>query len=155
MAVFGKTLTDYVAFARVILIVTAVIGFIRLGLSVGGAPNNIAIWFSPNAVGFFGMFYFGIRTHTSGFGTYRHVLILLAIQILVSQSIIALGISITAVTGVENIFSVPEMSIGSNHWVHAASHLAGGPTVGTIVQWIPASTVMFATKSMIKTPSDA
>ena len=152
MPLFGKTLSDYLRFARGVLILTIAVGVTRLLLSLAGAPTSIAVWFSLTGVMLVAMLYFAVRTHTSGFGSYRHLLILLALQILVSEAIVAGGIAITAVTGVENIFSIPEYSGGENpnHWVHAGLHLALGPTLFAAILWVPASVVHFVTKKIVR-----
>jgi hypothetical protein len=147
MQVFGKSLADYIRFGRVVLIATAVVGLARLGLSQGGAPDSVSVWFSLTAVMMVGMLDFSIRTRTTGFGSYRHLLVLLVLQLLLSQVIVATGIAITAVTGAENIFSVPEFSgdLGRNYWAHAATHLLGGSTVFALILWLPASLIHFIT----------
>ena len=155
MTLFGKTLSDYVEFQKIFLILTAAVGVIRLELSLAGAPMEIAVWFSLTGIQLIGLLYYAVRVHTTGFGGFRHVLILIAIQSLVSNVIISAGIAITATTGVVNIFSTPEFSGGINHWVHAATHLAGGPTVFSLILWIPACLVMLVTKLIVKVPPPA
>lgn len=159
MSLFGKNLNDYIQFAKVILILTAGVGLIRLSLSLAGAPETVTVWFSLNGVTVLAIVYFPIRVHKSGFGGYRQVLVLLAMHLLVAALIIAAGISITAVTGIDNIFSIPEFSGASgtqapNHWFHAATHLIGGPTIYALMAWIPASVVLFVTKRILKKPVD-
>jgi hypothetical protein len=99
------------------------------------------------------MFDFAIRTHTAGFGSYRHLLVLLALQILLAELIVAGGIAITAVTGVENVFSIPEFSGGGeiSHWMHALTHLLLGPTLFALILWLPASLVHFVTSKVVRT----
>ena len=154
MALFGKTLSEYIQFQKIFLILTAAVGVIRLGLSLAGAPTEVAVWFSMTVLLLSGCFYYAICVHTTGFGSFRHVLVLIAIQSLVANVIISVGIGITAATGVVNIFSIPEFS-GSddpNHWIHAMTHLVGGPTLFALLLWLPASVVMAVTKLIVKVP---
>ena len=151
MTFFRKSLSDYLRFAKIILIVTIVVGFVRLALSLAGA-NSIAILFSLNAVLLFAAVYFPIRVHTTGFGNYPQLLAMLTILILVEQLIIAFGISVAAVSGIDNIFSSPEMSVADSYWIHAGLHLAGVPVVAAIL-WIPAAFIMFVTKRIVKKPA--
>src|SRR5262245_25117594 len=44
--VFGKRLSEYVAFQKVILALVALVGITRLGLSLAGVPDGTAKWFS-------------------------------------------------------------------------------------------------------------
>ncbi len=159
MSLFGKNLNDYIQFAKGILILTAVVGILRLSLTLAGAPEGVTWWFSLTGVTLLAIVYFPIRVHRSGFGSYPQVLVLLAMHLLVAGLIITAGISIAVVTGVDNIFSMPEFSGRSateapNHLAHAATHLIGGPTISALIVWIPASVVMFVTKLVLKNPVD-
>lgn len=146
MKVFGKSLSEYIAFQKIFLIATAVVGLIRLGMSMAGVPDSIATFFSMTAVSLVGIVYFAIWVHIKGFGSYQHVFVLLAIQSSLANIIVAFGIAITAVTGVMNIFSTPEFGGAAEPWSHAASHLALGPTLIALVYWIISLPLMFVTK---------
>jgi hypothetical protein len=153
MLIFGKTLGDYIHFARFFLIATAFVGIVRLTLSLAGVPIDIARWFSINAVGLIALIYFSVRVHTTGFGGYPQLLILLSLELLTGEIIIAGGIMLAWVTGVENIFSAPEFGGEAfGHATHAATHILLGPTVFALVTWIPASIILFVTKLVVKTP---
>ena len=154
MQLFGRTLREYVLFARVFLILTAVVGFARLGLSLAGLSDDFTVWVSINAVTLVAVVVFSIRVHTTGFGGYKHLLVLVVLEILAGEIIITGGIVLAALTGVANIFSVPEFAGGfDNHLVHAASHLLLGPTVAAVFVWIPGAAVLFVTKRLVKRPA--
>ena len=154
MQLFGRTLREYVLFARVFLILTAVVGLLRLGLSLAGAPDGFTDWVSINAITLVAVVVFSIRVHTTGFGGYKHLLVLVVLEILAGEIIITGGIVLAALTGVANIFSVPEFAGGfDNHLVHAASHLLLGPTVAAVLVWIPGAAVLFVTKRLVKRPA--
>ena len=55
MTIFGKPLAEYVAFAKLFLILIPLVGLLRLGLSLEGMPNSTVQWFSMTALGFIGM----------------------------------------------------------------------------------------------------
>lgn len=156
MRLFGKPLGDYVRFSRGVLIVTAAVGIVRLALSLAGAPDTVAYPFSVTLVMIFSVGYFPIRVHMARFGGYRHVLVLLSLQLLVAETIVAFGIAITAVTGDVNIFSIPEFSGGTqSHWVHALTHLLGGPTIFALIEWAPASLILLVARRVWKSPRPA
>lgn len=67
MTIFGKPLSEYVAFSRLFLGLILVVGIAPLALSLGGAPNSTAKWFSISAVIWIGLLYYAIRVHISGF----------------------------------------------------------------------------------------
>src|SRR5262245_44219181 len=128
MKIFGKPLHEYVRFCRLFLLLIAVIGITRLALSLSGAPNATATWFSMTAVVWLGVLYYAVRVHTSGFGTYKHLLPVVALLNLTAQAIAITAIVITLFTGTTNIFSTPEYAFGSdNIWLHLVAHLVVGP----------------------------
>jgi len=149
MTIFGKPFGEYVAFAKVFLIFIPLVGLLRLGLSLEGMPNSTVRWFSMTAVGLIGMVYFAIRVHTTGFGSYKQLLVIVAMQNLLAQMVAIVGILLAIVTGVGNIFSAPEFSFGGqNAWLHLASHVFVGTTVGALPPWAIGSLILAITRKV-------
>src|SRR5262245_65333472 len=73
MTIFGKRLAEYVEFAKPFLALILAVGIGRLALSLGGVPNSTAKWVSITAVMWIGIWFYSIRDHTPGFGTYRQL----------------------------------------------------------------------------------
>lgn len=159
MTIFGKRPSDYVAFARVFLALILAVGILRLALSLGGVPNTAAKWVSITVVIWIGFIYFAIKVHTTGFGTYRHLLPIYFLQMLAAQVVIVPAIILAIMTGQDNIFSIPEVSFGTDGktWSHVLAHLFIGTTVGTLMGWLPGCLVMFVTRKVTgdKVPSVA
>jgi len=156
MTIFGKPLAEYVAFAKLFLILIPLVGLLRLGLSLEGMPNSTVQWFSMTALGFIGMVYFAIRVHTTGFGSYKQLLVIVAMQNLLAQIVAIIGILLAIVTGVGNIFSAPEFSFGGqNPWLHLAAHVFIGTTVGSLVPWAIGSLILAVTRKMSPSPQTA
>jgi len=156
MTIFGKPLAEYVAFAKLFLILIPLVGLLRLGLSLEGMPNSTVQWFSMTALGFIGMVYFAIRVHTTGFGSYKQLLVIVAMQNLMAQVVAIIGILLAIVTGVGNIFSAPEFSFGGqNPWLHLAAHVFIGTTVGSLVPWAIGSLILAVTRKMSPSPQTA
>jgi small basic protein len=153
MKIFGKTLSEYIAFQKIILILIVVVGVARLGLSLAGVPNSTAKWLSITAVMALGSLYYAIRVHTSGFGSYRQLLPLLFIQDLLAQLIIIAGILIAMYTGRDNIFSAPEYSGGGDgkNWLHVLAHLVLGGVIAPVLFWGICSLIMWMTKKATAT----
>jgi hypothetical protein len=147
---FGKTLSEYISFAKPILLLIIVVGIARLALSLGGVQNSAVKWLSISAAMFIGLVYFSIRVYTTGFGSYKQLLPLLVIQSLVAQVIIITGIVIAIRTGKDNIFSVPEYAGGQDGktWLHAGAHLVLGLTIGPLIAWLVGSIIMWVTKKV-------
>ena len=157
MNIFGKRLSEYVAFSKPFLIWIVVVGIARLALSLGGVPNSAAKWLSITAVIWIGVLYFSIRVHTSDFGSYKHLLPIFFLQGLTAQVIIVPAIILAILTGHDNIYSAPEYSFGSDGktWGHVAAHLGLGTTIGPLVGWLVGCLIMFVTKKLVTKDKDA
>lgn len=153
--IFGKPLSAYLAFAKVILLLVVVVGVARLALSLAGVENATVKWLSISAVAFVGLVYYSIRVHTSGFGSYKQLLALIVIQNIVAQAIIIAGIAIAIFMGKDNIFSAPEYSPPTNPgadgktWLHAGMHVIFGVIVGSLIAWLIGSVILFITKKVV------
>jgi hypothetical protein len=156
MNIFGKRLAEYVAFSKPFLGLILVVGIARLALSLGGVPNSTAKWLSITAVMWIGIVYFSIRVHTSGFGSYKHLLPILVLQGLVAQLVVVPAIMLAIFTGHDNIYSVPEYSFGQDGktWLHVAAHLGLGTTIGPLVGWLVGCLIMFAAKKLVTKGKD-
>lgn len=147
---FGKTLSEYISFAKPILLLIIIVGVTRLALSLAGAQNSAVKFISISAVLFIGLLYFAIRVYTTGFGSYKQLLPLLFLQSVVSQAIIIAGILIAMRTGKDNIFSAPEYSGGGDGktWLHVGAHLVLGTTIGPLLAWLVGIIIMWVTKKV-------
>ena len=116
MKIFGKSLSEYVSFEKEFLILTMAVGMGRLILSLSGVPNSAVKFVSLTAVTLLGLFYYSVTVYTRGFGSYKQLLPVLALQVILSNLIIIFAIVLSNVTGRENIFSAHEYGGGS--WAH-------------------------------------
>ena len=157
MTIFGKKLSEYCRFQQAILWVIGVVGLARLALSLAGVPNDITKWLSLTAATSLAVVYYGVRVHTSGFGSYKQLLPLIFNQNVLAQAIIAAGIIIAIVTGRDNVFTAPEYSPSADGktWLHVGAHLLLGTTVGSLLSWLVGSIVMWVTKRVARRPAPA
>jgi hypothetical protein len=152
---FGKTVSQYLGFQKVVLVLLAAVGLARLGLSLAGVPDSATRWLSMNAVGWAAIFYYGVAVHTSGFGSYKQILPLGFFQIVLQQAIAVLGI-LLAIAGFGNVYAAPEYSVaGQSQWIHLLSHLTIGILVPPLLFWAVGSLVMWITKKMARRPAVA
>ncbi len=148
---FGKRISEYIAFQKVVLAILAAVGLVRLGLSLAGVADSVAVYFSMTAVVLAGVVYYGVTVHTTGFGSYKQLLPLVFFQSVVANLVAVLGIGLD-IAGMHNILARPEYSgpFGQNQTMHALSHLTLGMILPTLIQWALASIVMLITKSVAK-----
>jgi len=153
MKIFGKRLSEYVAFCRPFLGLILVVGIARLVLSLAGVPLSAARWLSITATIWIGVLYYSIRVHTSGFGSYKQLLPICVLLSLTAQLVIVPSIIFAIITGVDNIYSIPENFFGNDGktWLHVAGHLfIGGTTIGPLIGWLFGCVFMFATKKITR-----
>jgi hypothetical protein len=152
MKIFGKTISDYIKFERVFLILVLVVGLTRLVLSLLGVANSMDKFLSLTVLMLLGLVYYSVRVYTSGFGAYKQLLPVLVLQWLVSQAIVIAGIVIAILTVKDNIFSSPEYSpnkADGRTWGHVGAHLLVIVAL-PIAFWLIGSVIMFFTKLVTK-----
>jgi len=156
---FGKRVPEYLAFQKAWLVLLAVVGLARLGLSLAGWPDRTVMFLSMTVVGWAAIFYYGVAVHTRGFGSYRHLVPLVLFQIILVQTIAVLGI-LLAIAGLPNIYAAPEYSgppfaRSANQWSHALAHLTIGIVAPVILGGLVGSVILFVTKRVARRPAIA
>jgi len=146
---FGKKLQEYFQFERWILILITAAFLIRLALSLAGTSITLNRWISINNVLLLGLIFLSVAVHTRGFGSYKQLFGLLLVQNVFAHTLIAVGIIIAIITGLDNIYTAPEFFGGNNgrNWGHAVLHLLGGFIIA-VFAWLIGSANLFVTKKL-------
>ena len=152
MNIFGRRLSDYIAFSKLFLVLIPIAGVARLALSLGGEPNSTVKWISVTALLWIAVIYYSVRVHTSGFGSYKQLLVIFVLLNLVAQVVIISGILLAIFTGTGNIYSAPEYAFGGNGatWLHVGAHLFIGTIAGSLVPWLFGSLILFVTRKLAR-----
>jgi hypothetical protein len=152
---FGKTVTQYLGFQKVILALIVLAWLVRLTLSLTGTPNASAKWISVTAVLLFGVLYYGVTVHTQGFGSYKQLYPLVLFQSLVGEGLVALAIVLAILTNRDNIYTAPEYSGGGDGktWFHVVAHLVIAAVILPLVSWGISSVVLLVTKKVAPRPA--
>ena len=150
MIIFGKRLSDYAAFSRIFLILIPAIGIARLVLSLSGVPNSTTRLLSMTVAAWIAVIYYSIRVHTTGFGSYKQLLPVIALLNIPAQAIAITGIAIAIFSGNNNVFSSPEFAFGSDGktWTHLLAHVFIGTTIGTLFPWMIGSGILALTRKL-------
>jgi hypothetical protein len=156
---FGKRISEYLRFQKVWLALIAAVGLARLGLSLAGLPDKTVMFLSMTAVGWAAVIYYGVAVHTKGFGSYKQLLPLMIVQVVLVQAIAVAGI-LLAIAGFPNIYAAPEYSgppfaRSSNQWSHALAHLTIGMVVPVLLGWGVGSLILLITKKVARRPAMA
>jgi len=152
---FGKTVTQYLGFQKVVLALIVLAWLVRLTLSLIGTPNATAKWISVTAVLLLGVVYYGVAVHTRGFGSYKQLYPLVLFQSLVGEGLVALAIVLAILTGRDNIYTAPEYSGGGDGktWLHVVAHLVVAAVILPLVSWGVSSLVLLVTKRVAPRPA--
>jgi hypothetical protein len=147
---FGKTVTQYLGFQKVVLVLIVLAFLVRLGLSLAGTPNSVAKWISVTVVLLAGVVYYGVAVYTSGFGSYKQLYPLVLFQSLLGEGLVALAVVLAILTRTDNIYTAPEYSGGGDgkNWLHVVAHLVIAAVVLPLVSWGVSSLVMLVTKKV-------
>jgi len=156
---FGKPLSEYVAFEKPVLILIAAVWALRLIFSMAGIPVVAAKIVSISAVLLLGSLYYGWAVGQKGFGSYKQLYALNLVQGLFSQTLVALAIVLAMVTGTDNVYTIPEFyppSAGNGPFGlppdgknlgHAIAHIVlAGVLIGPLIGWLLSSIVHFFTR---------
>jgi hypothetical protein len=155
MKIFGKTVSQYISFAGGIAGLVLAVGIIRIALSLAGMPNATTKWASMNFVLVLGIIYLAFRAHTTGFGTYKHLLPSVVVVNSTMHLVAIAGIVIGMITGQDNVFTTPEYAFGEDGKTlfHAGMHVAIGMTVGAVINWLMSCVFLFIAKKAVRNPS--
>jgi hypothetical protein len=156
---FGKPLSEYVAFEKPVLILIAIVWALRLALSMAGVPVSGAKLVSITGVLILASLYYGWAVGQRGFGSYKQLYALNLVQNVFSQTLVALAIVLAIVIGKDNIYTIPEFyppSAGNGpfglppdgkNFGHAIAHIVlAGALIGPLVGWLLSSIVHFFTR---------
>lgn len=141
---FGKKLSEYIRFERVILILIAAVFVSRLVVGMSGVEIAKAKWVSINIVLLLGLIYCAVNVHLSGFGSYKQLFGLLFIQTGFAHILIASAILMAVLTGVDNIYTAPEFFNGNNgrNLMHVFMH-GIAILILPLIAWAFGSVILF------------
>jgi hypothetical protein len=155
---FGKPLSQYVAFQGPVLMLIAAIWLMRLLASMAGVPVSGAKFLSVTGVVLIGALYYGWAVGHRGFGSLKQLYGLNLVQGVFSQTLVALAILLAMAIGQDNIYTIPEFypaSAGNDplgmppdgkSFAHVFAHLVVGAVVVPIVGWLLGSIVYLVTR---------
>lgn len=148
MTIFGKPYSEYLRFQGWFLAIVAIVGIARLCLSMAGVSTSIDKFLSVTAVGLIGIVAFAVMVHTSGFGSYRQLLVVYFNNWALANLIVILGIFLAIQTGHDNIYTLPEFSGNQDgkNYLHIVGHLVVGFILLPLASWLIGSLLLFVAK---------
>ncbi|MCI0366633.1 MAG: hypothetical protein L0219_22440 [Phycisphaerales bacterium] len=165
---FGKSLSEYVAFQKPILILIAAVWALRLMLSMAGVSVSGAQFVSVTGVLVLGALYYGWAVGQKGFGSFKQLYGLNLVQGVFSQTLVALAIVLAIALGQDNIYTTPEfyppaqgidvlglpLPPDGKNFGHAIEHIVvAGAIAFPIIGWLLGSLVLLATRKAARPAS--
>jgi hypothetical protein len=136
-------LRDQVRLLVPLFALIAAVWALRLVLDAAGAPNDIV----RLAV---------VLMHFRRLGRYSNVIVATILLVFWTQLLIVLAIAFAAVTGVQNVFAIPEYSPphGSGVLPHIAGHLTFGLGFGILVGSAMACLTLWTLRRLVPVESE-
>jgi hypothetical protein len=134
MKIHGHGLQDHLRLVTPLLGLIASVWALRLIASAAGAPHGVASMFSVSVAVPICVLLAVLLMHFRRFGSYPNVVMVTFLLVFWGQVLISAAIGFYALTGKQNIYSIPEYSFGGlSAWKHVAGHLTFGVGFGTLV----------------------
>ena len=144
---FGKPVKEYLALQKWWLVALAIVGLLRIALSIGGPPSPAVKWWtSTNLLGYAAAIYYGVAGSRRGF-LYKQLYPLVLFHVMVFHALAILGILLT-IAGYPNLYATPEVTAFPNQWWHLGAHLTVGMAIAPLFGWAFASLAMLVTRAL-------
>ena len=154
---FGKPLSDYIAFQKPLLILITAVWALRFVLALAGVPVTIDRFVSVTGVLLLAALYNGWAVGHKGFGGFKELYGTALLLGVFSQALIALAILVGMATGRDNVYTIPEfyppsqggmpMPVDGKNIMHVLAHVVGAGAIAfPILMWLLGSVVMLVTR---------
>lgn len=134
MNICGRGLGDHIRLLAPLLGFIAVVWALRWALDAAGAPRGLVRTFSVTGAVPLAILIAVWLIYMRGFGSYPNVLVAAFLLVFTGQMLIIFGVLFSVVTGIENVFTHPDVSVPDdpNHVKHILGQLTFGIGAGTL-----------------------
>lgn len=136
MRVSGHTFSEHVRLIRPLLLLIALVWFIRFFLTPGATPKAVVDLTSVTAIVSVAVILAVLRIYARDFGGYASVVLSTLLLVVWGQLLVVAAILFSVFSGIENIYTAPEFSLpipDPYHFRHVVGHLTFGVGAGTLV----------------------
>ena len=133
MNISGKSFRQHIDFLSPLFFLVGSVWALRLVLDFAAAPPWLIRFCSVTVVLAIAVLLATVLIHMQSFGGYANVIFGSLLLTTFGQLLILFAVVFSALTGIENIYSTPEFSLGIEdpfHFLHICSHLVGIPLLG-------------------------
>ena len=140
MQIFGRSLGDYIAFIRWGILALCIMFLIRVIVSIMNVPYENGTEITSLAiVGLILTAYYGVRTHWTGFGRYKQLLMLAFILGFVIHGLTIIGILLEPLLNLQTYFHMPgfgHVPAGMGLGEHIRGHLLAAFIYVPLANWL-------------------
>ena len=128
MNICGRGLRDHIRLLAPLFGLIALVWALRWALDAAGAPHGLVRAFSVTGAVPLAILIAVWLIHTRGFGSYPNVVVATLLLVIFGQTLIIIGVLFSVVTGIENVFTHPDVSVPDDP--HHVRHILGQLTFG-------------------------
>ncbi len=156
MRIVGYRLRDHVRLLMPLFILLTAVWFVRIILTAIGGPHWMLRIFSLTAASAVCVMVAVVLIHIRNFGSYTNIVVSSLLINVWSQLLIIVAIFFSVATGIQNVFTAPEFSIGSDdpmHLRHIYGHLTFGIGLGTLSGSAVGTLLLWLLRSLVPLPA--
>jgi hypothetical protein len=132
MKIGGHGLGDYLRLLTPLYAFIAAVWALRLVLFAAGVPHMVLLICSVTVAGAVSILLVVLMIHSRRFGGYTNVVAAAFLIHCWQQFLIVAAIAFTALTNIQNVYSVPEFSVGLDYLHHILGQVTFGIGSGTL-----------------------
>lgn len=151
MRIRGRTLGDHIRLLGPLFMLLAAVFALRWILALAGAPRFALQVVSTTAAVPVAILLAVMLIHLRRFGSYANVVVASLLLNAWIQLLICSAIVLSIVTGVENIYTQPEYSLGGDprHLRHLYGHVTFGIGIGTLIGAAVGALLLFLMRRLV------
>ncbi|MEK6405816.1 MAG: hypothetical protein AABN34_02505 [Acidobacteriota bacterium] len=152
MNICGRGLRDHIRMLAPLFGLITLVWALRWGLDAAGVSHGMVRVFSVTVATSLAILISVWLIHTQKFGSYPNVVAASLLLVIVEQVLIVFAIVFSVLSGIENVFTKPEFSIGRDdphHLWHILGHLTFGIGAGMLFGAATGSLMLWLLKRLV------
>jgi hypothetical protein len=133
MKIAQHGLREHIRLLSPAFVLVAGVWILRMIMSASGIPLWMTRIASVSVATTVSVLLAAILIYARRFGSYTSVVVASFLLNLWGQCLVVSAVLFSMITQIENIYTIPEFSVGTHGWIHIYWHLTFGLAIGTLV----------------------
>ena len=157
MRIRGRSLREHIRLLGPLFVLLAAVFALRWVAALAGAPHAVLRIVSTTAAIPVAILIAVMLIHLRQFGSYANVVVASLLLNTWIQLLICAAILLSTLTGIENVYTEPEYSMGDDpgHVRHLYGHVTFGIGIGTLIGAAVGALLLFVMRRLVPLRSDA